>query len=141
MDLSACTVESLFLLCYHISFPFPPLKKFFKRKWQFGNSLVVHWLGLHASIAGGMGLIPGRGTKILQSAWHGQKKKEKESDNFWCIDYLLKISKLSEFLLKCSLLWKKKIPTIVLVKEKSEWTNLFYFFNMALVLILNCISF
>ena len=30
-----------------------------------GTSLAVQWLRLHASIEGGMGLIPGRGTKIL----------------------------------------------------------------------------
>ena len=29
-----------------------------------GTSLAVQWLGLHASTAGGIGLIPGRGTKI-----------------------------------------------------------------------------
>lgn len=29
-----------------------------------GNSLVVQWLGPHASIAGAMASIPGRGTKI-----------------------------------------------------------------------------
>ena len=30
-----------------------------------GNFPAVQWLGLHASPAGGTGLIPGRGTKIL----------------------------------------------------------------------------
>ena len=30
---------------------------------KLGDSLVVHWLGLHASTAGGMGSIPGRGTE------------------------------------------------------------------------------
>ena len=43
---------------------------------QGGNSLVVQWLGLHASTAGGMGSIPGRGTKGLQAAWYGQLKKK-----------------------------------------------------------------
>ena len=38
------------------------------------NTLAVQWLGLHASTAGGTGLIPGQGTKILHAAWHGQKK-------------------------------------------------------------------
>ena len=32
------------------------------------NSLAIQWLGLCASIAGGMGSIPGQGTKILQAA-------------------------------------------------------------------------
>ena len=40
-----------------------------------GTSLVVQWLRLHASIAGGTGSIPGRGTKILHAMWYGQKKK------------------------------------------------------------------
>ena len=40
-----------------------------------GNSLVVQWLGLHASIAGGMGLIPGWETKILHAAVRPKKKK------------------------------------------------------------------
>ena len=43
-----------------------------------GNSLVVHCLGLHASISGGMGLIPGLGTQIP-----------------WVINHLKKISTAS----------------------------------------------
>ena len=34
------------------------------RKAELRTSLVVQWLRLHASNAGGVGLIPGRGTKI-----------------------------------------------------------------------------
>ena len=49
-----------------------------KSKTQRGNSLEVQWLGLHASIAGGMGSIFGRETKIPQAAWHGQEKKKRE---------------------------------------------------------------
>ena len=37
-----------------------------------GTSLAVQWLGFGASITGGMGLISGQGTKILQ-AIHVQK--------------------------------------------------------------------
>ena len=37
------------------------------------NSLVVQWLGLCASNAGGTGLIPGQGTKMPHAAWHGRK--------------------------------------------------------------------
>ena len=44
-----------------------------------GTSLVVQWLRLHASNAGGMGLTPGRGTKITHAVWHGQKKKKKKN--------------------------------------------------------------
>ena len=46
-----------------------------EKKWEFPGGPVV--IGLHAPTAGGMGLIPGRGTKILHAAWHGQKKKKK----------------------------------------------------------------
>ena len=40
-----------------------------------GNSLVVQWLGLCASIAGSTGSIPGRGAKILQATRPKKKKK------------------------------------------------------------------
>ena len=40
------------------------------------NSLAVQWLGLCASTAGGLGSIPGWGTKILQA--HGVTKKIKK---------------------------------------------------------------
>ena len=48
-----------------------------------GTSLVVQWLRLCTSTAGGMGLIPGRGTKIPH-ATHGQKKKKKNRF-FFCL--------------------------------------------------------
>lgn len=51
------------------------------------------------------------------------KKKIKRKWQFLMYQ-LFKITKLDEFLLKCNFLWKK-IPTIVLVKEEREWTNLF----------------
>ena len=38
-----------------------------------GTSLMVQWLGLRASTAGGTGSIPGQGTKIPHAARHGQK--------------------------------------------------------------------
>ena len=44
-----------------------------KKNW--GTSLAVQWLRLHASTAGGAGSIPGGGTKILHAVWCGQKKK------------------------------------------------------------------
>ena len=34
---------------------------------------MVQWLGLHASTARGTGLIPGQGTKIPHTWWHGQR--------------------------------------------------------------------
>ena len=42
-----------------------------------GTSLVVQWLRLRASTAGGTGSIPGRGTKIPNAARCGQINKFK----------------------------------------------------------------
>ena len=38
-----------------------------------GTSLVVQWLRLCAPNAGGVGSIPGKGTKIPHATQHGQK--------------------------------------------------------------------
>ena len=38
----------------------------------------MHWLRFCASTAGGMGSVPGRGTKIFHAARHGQKKRKEE---------------------------------------------------------------
>ena len=38
--------------------------------------MAVQWLRLHVSNTRGTGSIPGRGTKILQAAWYGQKRKK-----------------------------------------------------------------
>ena len=43
-----------------------------------GTSLVVQWLRLHVSNVGGMGSIPGQGTKIPH-AEHGTAEKKKRS--------------------------------------------------------------
>ena len=45
------------------------------------TSLEVQWLGLHASIAGDKGSIPGRGTQIPHATQHGQKEKKKSAQN------------------------------------------------------------
>ena len=42
-----------------------------------GTSLAVQWFRLHASTAGGTGLIPGQGIKIPHTSWCRQKKKKK----------------------------------------------------------------
>ena len=47
------------------------------RSVDVGTSLVVQWLGLRASTAGGAVMIPGQGTKIPHAASHNQKKKNK----------------------------------------------------------------
>ena len=38
-------------------------------KYDAGTSLVVQWLGLCSSNAGGTGSIPGQGTSIPYAAW------------------------------------------------------------------------
>ena len=43
-----------------------------------GVSLVVQWLRLHASNAGGMGSIPGQGTKIPHASRPKKKKLKKK---------------------------------------------------------------
>ena len=47
---------------------------YFNFKKMLGNSLVVQWLRLQASISQGLGSILGQGTKILNSAHNSQKK-------------------------------------------------------------------
>ena len=44
-----------------------------------GTSLVVQWLRLRVSNAGGVCLIPGWGTKIPHAAWHSQKQTNNSS--------------------------------------------------------------
>ena len=43
---------------------------------KFGTSLVVQRLRLYTPNAGGVGSIPGQGTKILHATQCGQKKKK-----------------------------------------------------------------
>ena len=40
-----------------------------------GTSLVIQWLRLHTSTAGGTGSIPVQGTKIPHAVWRSQKKR------------------------------------------------------------------
>ena len=47
---------------------------------QYGNSLGVQWLGLCAATSGGMGSIPGRGTKIPQVTWRSQKTNKQNTN-------------------------------------------------------------
>ena len=60
-----------------VSLKFWPMKQCQRKKWSTGTSLVVQWLGFHASTAGGTGLTPDEGTKILRATQYGQKNKEK----------------------------------------------------------------
>ena len=41
---------------------------------------MVEWLGIHDSTARNLGLIPGWGTKILQTVWYSQRKKKKKTE-------------------------------------------------------------
>ena len=53
----------------------------FAATWMdLGTSLAVQWLRLCTPTSGGVGLIPGRGTKISHVAWHDRKEKEKEKE-------------------------------------------------------------
>ena len=47
---------------------------------NWGNSLVIQWLGLHAFTAEGLGSISGRGAKITQAAQCGLKNKKCSPD-------------------------------------------------------------
>ena len=58
----ACTFPNVFYLALKIIF--------------IGSLLAVQQLRLQASIAGGAGLIPGQGTRILHATWCGQKTKK-----------------------------------------------------------------
>lgn len=45
-----------------------------------GISLLVQWLEFQTSTAGGMGSVPGWGSKILLSLWCRQKNKKKNRE-------------------------------------------------------------
>ena len=47
---------------------------------KLGTSLAVQWLRLWASIARGVGFIPGWGNKIPQAESCGQEKKSKKTE-------------------------------------------------------------
>ena len=56
-------------------------------------SLVVHWLRLHASNAGGMGSSPGQGTNIPHASQHGQKLNKNKKWSPWCfLKFLMKFT-------------------------------------------------
>ena len=47
-------------------------------KKHLGTSLVVQWLGLHASTLGSKGSVPGRGTMIPQAEQQGPPPPQKK---------------------------------------------------------------
>ena len=63
-----------FWLCCYISHPLLVFFCLDSKNPTAGTSLVVQWLRLCASTAGGVGSIPGRGTKTPHDAGSGQKK-------------------------------------------------------------------
>ena len=54
------------------------ISTFYIYKTELGTSLVVQGLELHASTVGGVGSIPGRGTKILQAVQRGPAPTKKK---------------------------------------------------------------
>ena len=57
---------------------------------------MVQWLGLCASTAGGMGSVPGQGTKNPQAVWCGQEqkqvKKQKQKKSSVKILFIIEVS-------------------------------------------------
>lgn len=54
-------------------------KKFFKRTETF---LVVQWLRLRTSTAGGVGVIPGWGTKLSHTAWQKENSLAQKQSHY-----------------------------------------------------------
>ena len=82
------TVFLRFILTYFLITKKPKIFKFFSGcypilKFEDRASLVVWWLRLPTSIAGGLSLIPGWGTEFLHAALCSQKKlKFKDMTNY-----------------------------------------------------------
>ena len=69
-----------------------------------GTSLAGQWLRIHASTAGGVSLIPGRGTKILHAFWCHQKSKERKRKKKNCLGALMKYQSLHHISLSSDLI-------------------------------------
>ena len=54
-----------------------------KKKVVIGTSMVIQWLRLCASTAGGVGSIPGQGPEILLAMW--RENKTKQQGNLCCV--------------------------------------------------------
>ena len=59
--------------------------KVLEQKVSMGTSLVAQWLRLRTfnSGLGGVGSIPGQGTKIPHDVWHSQKHLNKQTNKKW----------------------------------------------------------
>ena len=81
-----------------------------KIKKKFKTSLVVQLLRLCPSNAGGVGSIPGWGTKVPHAAWHSQKERKK---------YTLKINRYN-----LSIKWEKAMaPHSSTLAWRIPWTG------------------
>ena len=79
---------------------------------SFPQGLVVQWVGLHISNAGGMGFIPGWGPKIPHVVWCSQKSLKK------------RVNILSSKFIKC-LAWRAAIHGVTKSRTcLSDWTEL-----------------
>ena len=65
----------------------------YTQNYSGGLSLVVQWLGLSVSPAGGVTSIPGQRTKALPATRPGQKKERKERKNM-TVESALKVKAL-----------------------------------------------
>ena len=65
-----CSVTKCKLVTFRLNSVF-----FLFKKADYGTSLAVQWLRLHARNAGTAGSIPGRGTKIPRATRRSQKVK------------------------------------------------------------------
>ena len=71
------------------------------RKYKrIGTSLVVQWLRLHTSTAGGVGSIPGWGTKIPHAMGRSQKKKKKKEFTDKLLESISEFNNQDEYMVK-----------------------------------------
>ena len=75
IELKGCQRKIVFPIQVHAAPEFHLPTQVKKSHW--GTSLAVQWLRLCASTAGGVGSIPGQGTKIPHASLPGQKIKKK----------------------------------------------------------------
>ena len=72
---------------------------------------MVQWLELCAFTAEGPGLIPGRGDKILQAVWYGQKKAG-GGMGWVCIGFLIWVLRCLDWLYLLFFLENLTVPSI-----------------------------
>ena len=107
-----------------LSFPCQPRRVLLAPKITTqGTSLAVQWLGLHASTAGGVGSIPGQGTKIPHASQCGQKKKKKKYIYIYIYTHIQKL-----------LPWALAIPNRTVSGSSGSC-----YFSMCLAFFLSCI--